>query len=157
MTNIPDSTALVPDLPRLMRAYASWSLSTKDRWWWDCAGHVHARIDGQPVIIASFEGCQRDARAVCKLHNSAMTLFAIPLGTPDRNAADAARLQRAHDGWKAATTGRWHWDCAGQVFATIGGREIVIGTFQGCEADAAAACRLHNIAQVLFKAAGVLT
>lgn len=64
-------------------------------------------------------------------------------------------LKRARDAHDKATAGKWKWNCAGEILATIDGQEVVIGTFQGCERDAAAVCKLHNRAIELFELAGV--
>lgn len=68
---------------------------------------------------------------------------------------DFARLERARAAQQNATPGKWGWNCAGEVFATVDGAEVCIGNFNGCEADAAAVCRLHNNAAQLFALAGV--
>jgi hypothetical protein len=64
-------------------------------------------------------------------------------------------LQRARAAHEKATPGKWSWNCAGEILATIDGKEVVIGSFNGCEADAAAACKLHNRALELFELAGI--
>jgi hypothetical protein len=68
---------------------------------------------------------------------------------------DAARLQRARASWERATQGKWSWNCAGEIVATVDGQEVVIGSFNGCAADAEAVCRMHNNALALFERAGV--
>lgn len=68
---------------------------------------------------------------------------------------DATRLQRARVSWERATQGKWVWNCAGEILTTIDGQEVVIGSFNGCAADAEAVCRLHNSALALFERAGV--
>lgn len=69
--------------------------------------------------------------------------------------SEAARLQRARASWERATQGKWAWNCAGEILAAIDGKEVVIGSFNGCAADAEAVCRMHNNALVLFERAGV--
>lgn len=69
---------------------------------------------------------------------------------------DRARLQRARASWELATAGKWSWNCAGEILATVDGQEVVLGTFNGCAADAEAVCRLHNNALALFESAGVM-
>lgn len=68
---------------------------------------------------------------------------------------DARRLQRARASWESATKGKWSWNCAGDILATVDGVEVVIGSFNGCAADAEAVCRMHNNALALFEQAGV--
>jgi hypothetical protein len=73
----------------------------------------------------------------------------------DAAAPDMARLRRARASWGLATPGKWSWNCAGQILATVDGQEVVIGSFNGCAADAESVCRLHNNALGLFELAGV--
>jgi hypothetical protein len=68
---------------------------------------------------------------------------------------DMERLQRARASWERATQGKWSWNCAGEILATIDGQEVVLGCFNGCAADAEAVCRMHNNALALFELAGV--
>lgn len=70
-------------------------------------------------------------------------------------APDMERLGRARASWERATQGKWSWNCAGDILATIDGQEVVLGSFNGCAADAEAVCRLHNNAVALFELAGV--
>ena len=88
----------------------------------------------------------------------------IPKGVQDMAAelgvqfsqspADEA-LKRARAAYEKATPGKWSWNCAGEILAAVDGEEVVIGSFQGCERDAAAVCKLHNRALELFELAGV--
>jgi hypothetical protein len=73
----------------------------------------------------------------------------------EESSPEMARLVRARESLERATNGKWSWNCAGQILATVDGQEVVIGAFNGCAADAEAVCRLHNNALELFKRAGV--
>lgn len=48
---------------------------------------------------------------------------------------------------KKATKGKWESNCAGEIFAKIDGKDIRIGHFQGCAADAKAVVDLINWAR----------
>lgn len=74
---------------RLMRARASWEKATQGKWSWNCAGDIIVKIDGQDVVIGNFNGCETDAAAVCRLHNSALALFKRAGVTPDGVLAPA--------------------------------------------------------------------
>lgn len=76
-------------------------------------------------------------------------------GTGDVAPTDMERLERARGSWELATKGKWSWNCAGEILATVDGQDVVIGTFNGCAVDAEAVCRLHNNALALFELAGV--
>lgn len=76
-------------------------------------------------------------------------------GTGEDASADMERLQRARASWSRSTPGKWSWNCAGEILATVDGQDVVLGSFNGCAADAEAVCRLHNNALALFELAGV--
>lgn len=76
-------------------------------------------------------------------------------GLASNVAPDFERLSRAQEAHQRSTPGKWSWNCAGEVFAHVDGLEVCIGNFNGCEADAASVCRLHNNAIELFRLAGV--
>ena len=70
---------------------------------------------------------------------------------------EMAALGRARAAWEKATPGTWSWNCAGEIIATVNGKQVVIGNFHGCEDDAAAVCKMHNRALSLFERAGIGT
>lgn len=76
-------------------------------------------------------------------------------GTGVSSTPEMERLGRARASWERATQGKWSWNCAGEILATIDGQDVVLGSFNGCAADAEAVCRLHNNALALFELAGV--
>lgn len=81
--------------------------------------------------------------------------MAAEMGIELRPTLDKAPLERARMAHEKATPGTWSWNCAGEILATVEGEQVVIGTFNGCEADAAAVCKMHNRALELFQLAGV--
>lgn len=81
--------------------------------------------------------------------------MAVELGMQLREPAESEALMRARHAHEQATPGKWKWNCAGEILATVDGQEVVIGTFEGCERDAAAVCKLHNRAIELFERAGI--
>jgi hypothetical protein len=130
------------------------------------AGHdvmvAMSKIEKNHWIIADrvMRACIDELRAAGQLTQLKRGVWAR-VGVPGAHAhsepapVDAARLQRARASWERATQGKWAWNCAGEILAIVDGKEVVIGSFNGCNTDAEAVCRMHNNALALFERAGV--
>lgn len=114
-------------------------------------------IESNYWLIADrvMRACIDELRSAGEIHQVKRGLWGKTAMAPAAPVPDMARLERARASWALATPGKWSWNCAGQILATVDGAEVVIGSFNGCAADAEAVCRMHNNALALFELAGV--